>query len=117
MMWISSEEWTKYYIWSRTFSFNVGITIGLVILVVIIITLVFYYIKEYIKSIKKKRIMEYMESIGYKVETLSVADRKIQYFYKDGLKYYNVDRFCNNNYYDIKIVKERYKKDEDQRFI
>ena len=111
-MWLSNEEWTNYFIWSRTFSFNVGITVGLVLFVVVLITLVFYYIKEYIKSIKRKRIVKYMESIGYKVEkTLSVAGRKIECFYKDGLNYYDVDRFCNNNYYDLKIVKERYKKE------
>ena len=115
-MWLSNEEWTDYYIWSRTFSFNVGFTIGLVLFVIVLITLVFYYIKEYIKSINRKRIVKYMESIGYKVETLSVGNIKIESLYKlykDGLKCYDVDRFCSNNYYNLKIVKDRYKRDED----
>ena len=112
-MWVSNEEMMKYFIWSRTFSFNIGITIFLILLFITLCVVIYHYIKECIKSIKTKIIVEYMKSIGYTVQPVLLAGITVYYFYKDGLKYYDVNQFCNNHYYSLKIVKERYKKDED----
>ena len=113
-MWVSSEEMMKYFIWTKTFTFNIGITIFLILWFIVLCVFIYHYIKGCIIQIKTKRIVEYMKSIGYTVQPELIAGVKTYYyFYKDGLKYYEVNQFCNNHYYSLKIVKERYKKDED----